>query len=482
MILNAHDHDVALNRTSTIVVVGAGPAAFVLATELAGLAQVLIIEAGGLESDAQHAWLLSGESDGQTYPIEAVRARQLGGTSALWAGYCAEFDAEDFVSRAAIPLSGWPLGQQELGSYRERVADVLGLKSDRAVRPATAFVESTVAFDHRALRVSRWLFAPTPRRFANEFLRFGSYDDPTILFNAEVVELTLSRDHTRVEELVVRTSNGRHGRIRGNSFVLASGGIETPRLLLSSNNQIPFGLGNSSDMVGRCLMEHPHRPIESLELRHAEILEESATQQSLGECRYMLNFGLPSAVQAELGVLNARAHAYRTTMMSDAVPPRLGLMLEQAPNPASRLMLSEKTDAVGMRKVRINWQLTSLDHQSFTATAHMIASEFQRAGLGLILGDEDPHASVGYCCYQLGTTRMSIDPREGVTDKHCRVHDLENLYIAGGSVFPTASWANPTVTVLAIAYRLADRLRTLLLGTDASRRGTPHSPATPAFH
>ena len=65
--------------------------------------------------------------------------------------------------------------------------------------------------------------------------------------------------------------------------------------------------------------------------------------------------------------------------------------------------------------------------------------------------------------HQLGTTRMSASPEEGVVDAQCRVHKVENLFIAGGSVFPTSSHANPTLTVVALALRLADHLKSCIL-------------------
>jgi choline dehydrogenase-like flavoprotein len=59
----------------------------------------------------------------------------------------------------------------------------------------------------------------------------------------------------------------------------------------------------------------------------------------------------------------------------------------------------------------------------------------------------------------MGTTRMHADPRQGVVDVNCKVHGVDNLYIAGSSVFPTGGYANPTLTLVALALRLADRLK-----------------------
>jgi choline dehydrogenase-like flavoprotein len=59
----------------------------------------------------------------------------------------------------------------------------------------------------------------------------------------------------------------------------------------------------------------------------------------------------------------------------------------------------------------------------------------------------------------MGTTRMHDDPKQGVVDRNCRVHGIDNLFVAGSSVFPTGGAANPTLTLLALTLRLADHLR-----------------------
>jgi choline dehydrogenase-like flavoprotein len=64
----------------------------------------------------------------------------------------------------------------------------------------------------------------------------------------------------------------------------------------------------------------------------------------------------------------------------------------------------------------------------------------------------------GFHCHQMGTTRMSADPKFGVVDSNCRVHGMKNLYVAGSSVFPTGGGVNPTVTVVALALRLGEHL------------------------
>ncbi len=138
---------------------------------------------------------------------------------------------------------------------------------------------------------------------------------------------------------------------------------------------------------------------------------------------------------------------------------------EQAPNPCSRVTLGDECDALGQPKVRVDWRLTPLDRYSYRGTAMLCGGEIVRLYGGAFhpapwLAEEaDAPAQVHGTAHHMGTTRMADDPREGVVDRECRVHGIDNLHVAGSSVFPTGSWAFPTLTIVALSLRLADRLR-----------------------
>ena len=136
---------------------------------------------------------------------------------------------------------------------------------------------------------------------------------------------------------------------------------------------------------------------------------------------------------------------------------------EQAPNPDSRLTLSTARDAYGMRRLRADWRVTPLDFATIRKSYQRIARELERTGTGhLTYDDAGLEAAVmkagAYGGHHSGTTRMAASPADGVVDADCRVFGTDNLYIASGSVLPTSSQANPTLTTLALALRLADHL------------------------
>ncbi len=137
---------------------------------------------------------------------------------------------------------------------------------------------------------------------------------------------------------------------------------------------------------------------------------------------------------------------------------------EQEPNPESRVTLSNECDVLGMPKLHVDWRYTAGDMETVKRALSLLADDIRQSGIGRF--DYDPAAVEiemtrygAYGGHHIGTARMGNDPRSSVVDTDCRVHGVENLYVASAAVFPTSSQANPTLTIVAIALRLATHLR-----------------------
>lgn len=159
---------------------------------------------------------------------------------------------------------------------------------------------------------------------------------------------------------------------------------------------------------------------------------------------------------------------------------------EQSPNPQSTVRLGEGRDALGMPRLRIDLRYGEADARSVVASHAIIDRGLRRAGLGRLdytVAEADRLASVmdqaadGY--HQIGTTRMSADPAQGVVDRDCRVHGTPNLYVASSSVFPSSGQANPTLLLTALSARLAGHLAAELQRGE-SPPARPHEPALAA--
>jgi choline dehydrogenase-like flavoprotein len=141
---------------------------------------------------------------------------------------------------------------------------------------------------------------------------------------------------------------------------------------------------------------------------------------------------------------------------------------EQAPNPDSRVTLTRERDRLGMPKLQVAWRIAAIDRRTVLQAVSTLARDFADSGCAALRYDPDELADLAgregaYGGHHIGTARMSASPRCGVVDADCRVHGMHNLFVAGSAVFPTSSQANPTLTIVALALRLAEKVKKELL-------------------
>ncbi|MDK4718812.1 GMC family oxidoreductase [Rhizobium sp. CNPSo 3968] len=143
---------------------------------------------------------------------------------------------------------------------------------------------------------------------------------------------------------------------------------------------------------------------------------------------------------------------------------RIEAICEQMPNADSRISLSTRRDPFGTPLAKVDWRINDVERQTLLRIAQISAASLSSAGLPVpkledwAVERRPEDIVIIDMAHTLGTTRMSVDAKTGVVDQNCRIHDVHNLYVAGGSVFPTSGHANPTLMILALATRLADHL------------------------
>ena len=251
-----------------LCIIGSGPAGLSIARELAGTNfEVIVLESGGLDTESDTQSLYDIENIGVARQLDQknVRLRIFGGTSHVWTGRCAPFDAVDFEKRSWVAHSGWPFTRAELEPYLERAGVYLGLGPhcyDDTLWQQFKVPQPKPSVDERFLEPMFWQFSKSPAvpkssvDFARD-LHFPKCDNITILLHANVISIAPSPCGTMVESVEISTLDRRRGCVRARAVVLACGGIENARLLLASNRIMPRGLGNEHDLVGRFLMDHP---------------------------------------------------------------------------------------------------------------------------------------------------------------------------------------------------------------------------------
>ena len=522
MIVDFQTFEEGAEIETDLCVVGAGAAGITIAREFAGSGiSICLVESGGLDFEPETQALYEGENLGLPYfDLDVSRLRFFGGTTNHWSGWSGPLNEIDFQVRPWVPHSGWPITKRDLDPYYERAQPVCGLGPYVYDERVWSLLKMKApALDPERVAVRFWQFSP-PLNFGEAYRsELRKADNVRVLLHANVTNIQTNETASTVAYLDLRTLEGKTGRITAKVFVVACGGIENARLLLLSDRVEPMGLGNRHDLVGRFFMEHPsircgviaaRDPYDLLDTygkhwyKRVPFLPGLCTGDATQVREQVLNSGSKifyeadpdSGTNAAKKILNKLAkgkmpddlgdkiwkvmtdlddvavNAYRRFVEGKGTiaAPKLIYLdsnSEQAPNPDSRVMLSEKRDALGLNRANLDWRLSALDKRSLRVMTEKIGMEFGRLNLGRVRLEDwlleegmdwGPDLIGGH--HHMGTTRMSDDPRQGVVDGHCRVNGMENLYIAGSSVFPTGGYMNPTLTIVALALRLADHLKT----------------------
>lgn len=534
MLQDIEDFEPGTRLTCDLCIVGAGAAGLSLARALKGSGfSIVLLESGGLDFEPEQQALGAGINLGLPYyQIPDSRLRMLGGTTTIWGGRCAPLDEIDFETRSWVSHSGWPIGPSELvPGYERAYADLQIGEISGGEDMWRVMGNEPPAFHRHLLDYRFWRFDERKERFsASRCGDLFAAGNVRVITHASVTEIEAAASRDRVERLHVQGKEGPRATVEARKYVLACGGIENARLLLASRGAEPAGVGNRNDQVGRYFMEHPHGRLGTIkakapwDLWHrlstrfpkngaplaAALRAAPARQRRRGMLNTVVTFKLQASPHSGAALTNrvykslrqqlnptrrnrrlwhwykASAMAYQRNLRPSIervrvrfTDRRLCVMIrgEQAPNPESRIVLSERRDRLGQPVADLHWRLSEIDKHSLRELADVLGAELRRLDMGLLepepwIFDKDPawpvdatvgnHPIGGY--HHMGTTRMSRDPRFGVVDADCRVHGYADLYIAGSSVFPTVGWANPTLTILALTHRLHDHLRQSLVG------------------
>lgn len=489
-----------------VCVVGAGAAGITLARQLAGRGlAIAVLEAGGEQNDDVAREAFHGGSS--TGPLEvdpiSCRMRHFGGSTNHWVGYTRPIEAQVFDGRPWMPGSGWPVSAAALEPYDglAREACEIGADEWTAAGPAARAGLALLPLDPTRVESVLYQFSPPTRfgvRYRAELLGFA---DVTVWLHATLVELALEPSGAAVSELRCVGPEGASFTVNAAAYVLALGGIETPRVLLAAGQlHGPVGLGHA--WTGRGFMDHPHASTlaylitdDSHDLSFYTgdpVVETRGPDGTSAAVRARAALALPASRRAALGLrglaltpspssldgfaeLSGEADGaeLRRLLARGGAPTgaeqlrfyRLTLRAEQAVDVDHRVGLSDALDAHGVPRVAVHWDVLDADIDSYRASLRLIGAELGRAGVGRLHWHDDPariREQLWAGCHHIGTTRMASEPDDGVVDPDCRVHGVDNLWIAGSSVFPQAGYANPTLTIVALAYRLGDHLAQVL--------------------
>ncbi|TXI45797.1 GMC family oxidoreductase [Methylophilus sp.] len=545
MISNLNNLPSGSTIEADVCIVGAGAAGVSLALSLSGRGlKILLLESGFEFADDKTQDLYAGEvADEKLHsPPDKYRQRRFGGSTTIWGGRCMPFDPIDFEPREYIPQSGWPISYQDLAPYYQQANKLLeaGVYEYDADKVFDEEQQAAIkGFKSDILKTNNLERFSCPTNVGDRYKqRLVLAKDVEVLLGANCTGIRLNQAGNHVNQLDIASLEGIKASVVAKKVILATGGIETTRLLLASNDICKNGIGNEHDLVGRYYQCHIAGNLGKLTVLGATSNVRHGYEVSLEGIYCRRRFALTADTQKKIGAGNmvARLHFPKIVDPSHKIGVLSGLFLaknfisyeygkrlkdgrssfviylkhfaniildpidtvkflyhwitkrtlakrkfpsvilsnksnqftfeihsEQYPNPNSRITLISDTDIFGMPKVKVDWQYLSEDIESVRRSLKVFVQEINQSGLATFEFnddqlEEDLTRFGAYGGHHIGTTRMGTSPENSVVDADCKLHNIDNLYIASASVFPTSSQANPTLTIVAMSLRLADHI------------------------
>jgi choline dehydrogenase-like flavoprotein len=506
------------SQRSPVCIVGGGIAGLVLAQRLArfGL-EVSVLEAGGLELEDRSQALYQAEMVAmQHFGSTEGRFRTFGGSSSRWGGELLPFSEDIFTPVAGSLSEPWPIRESEIHGYYEEVQRTMHLGSlpfTDALLPALGHTPVPFTPGIR-LRYSKW--APFNRRNLAHTVGRECLAHPRIKVFTHANVVALHGKEERIASARVLDYKRRSFDFHADQFVVAAGAIESSRLLLAS-----AGVPNEYDQLGRFFHDHlsldaavlprtarsrifdrlgpffvngvlhTFRLEATSELQRAErllavmahVIVQEPEDSGIDAVRNVLvsiqQGNLTNAFTRNLvPMLRGSRDVVRLLWFSKALGRRavgrhavvrLNIGMEQAATPSNRIRLSDNLDALGMRKAIVDWRVGDVEYETASRFARIIKQQLEAAGFAAL--DWTPGLLEGLrpalvdSYHPMGGLRMGVDPAASMVDTNLKVHGVKNLYIASCAVYPSGGSSNPTFTLMALAMRLGDHLRSMFAGS-----------------
>jgi choline dehydrogenase-like flavoprotein len=472
-----------------IAIIGAGMAGICLAREFADSSlSICVLESGGEKPDKLTNSLNSGIAtvygpDGSEKSIDHYlhesRERYFGGTGNAWGGKCAYFDKHDFAERSWINHSGWPISFEDMGPFYDRACRLLRIPTlvgmQTGASQAVEHLNSQRNFSTSLRCFSGLTGEPMSDAFYDYKYGLSSLSNVAVYLHANIAALHLSKEFGLIETAEVCCLNNKRHTVKAKHFILASGGIENVRILLNSKGYKSDGIGNQHDLVGRFFNGHGlfrylsglNQPPCELRLMNEDLDLALYTDKDPSKTQGIFNLTQKAQWRERVSQFSATlTHDSSKPIDSDHKSENLNafFMIEQSPNPESRISLSDNTDAVGVRTVALEWRFSKNDMKTLERGIELFAKDMKKSQFAELFNSKLEAGMAGIIessRHHMGGTRMSRSAETGVVDENSMVHGVANLFVAGSSVFPTGGIANPTLTILALSIKLADHVKGL---------------------
>jgi choline dehydrogenase-like flavoprotein len=447
----------------------------------------------------------------KSHPYGTLYIRAVGGTTWHWSGFSWRFVTKDFKLQSHYGVGrDWPIDYSDLEPYYQQAElemGVAGASISVLDQPRSApFPLPPVPFSYMDQQLHKGLsqagfnyvaepaarntqlydsrppccgsnscspICPTGAQYAGiVHINRAEAAGADLISNAVVYRLedAVINNQSTLVKVHYKTPNGKSYAVRGKKFVIACNAIETPKLMLMSKSTVyPNGVGNSSGLVGRNLMDHPvlganftlKDPVYSgrgpIGIGVIVNYLDGDFRSKLASKKISVGNGQFAPSVANKLIKQGLAGKELEEQVTYIANRKVGFysMHDQLPNSNNRVTLSEtQFDALGLPHPEVYWSIDDYVSESALETKQL----YKKIAKAIGAVEHSVNLKLGSAAHSMGTTIMGTDKTDSVVDQNCRCHDLDNLYIAGSAVFPSGSSVNPTLTIAALSCRLADHL------------------------
>ena len=513
----AHTTSQASSVTGDLCVVGAGIAGLLLAIRVArGGRKVIVLESGKRKFDSEIQSMNAVVDPTARYGRDlSGRFRGLGGTSSRWGGRMIPLSQRDTAERPHLDMPAWPLSMARLDAYSNEIERLFGV-AHGPFEDGNMLGIGENLLANESMEV-RWAKCPAFRRCNLSTLleaELKRNQNLEIWLDATVCDFTLDRESGRLQTVAATNFSGKMLNVSAKSFVLAAGTIETTRLLLFMDRFADGRIFGKASVLGHYFQDHLKTEVATIERSNPGLSNRYFAYRFLNSTRRDLHLELPHRTQEEMGTGSAFAYiamdlangplavlkklmqglqrrqfdwrdlsllprhagllsktAYWRLIRNQLYVPsdvnfRVMICAEQLPNWQNHISLSSVTDRLGIPKAQLAWQPLESEERTFRITIARLKQYWAAIGFDLVCpltwsisamdGSSPIISEAEACAHPSGTTRMGTDPNASIVNPDLSCHAVPNLSVVSASIFPTSGSANPTFTIMKLAYFFAD--------------------------
>lgn len=450
---------ISKNKIPEVIIVGSGPAGISLALNLEKKkVNCLILEAGEKEVSYASQDFYEGEVIG-LWPkdLTALRLRQFGGTTGHWGGSCRTLDSYDFDK--------WPINKNDLDKYLDQASEILNIKKG-------PFIDQIVTDEIKKIE---WRTSDV-RFYEKYFNHIVKSKNIFLALNTSLLNFNFKNNN--VSSIICNSKTKKKFKLKTKFYILATGGIENSRILKWSVFKSKMKLLKDLP-IGNYFMEHPWKTVGyaiGSQKKFIELFKSSAT--SFAPTQYFIKKNKILNAAFMLGMEDQKTNRDLEKICfelnsnkqlisflkktNDLCGSKIVGSWEQDPVFENRITLSKKRDSFGVPMPKVVYKKSKITKDTIRIILEDLGKTFIQYDIGRIAiedffyDNKDFMTDAGY--HHLGGTRMGNDPATSVVDKNLKVHFINNLYVAGSSVFTTGGYANPTLSIVQLSLRLSDHI------------------------